>query len=63
MTTRLERGRFDWPQADPDGVVLAPPQVSMLLKGIDWRKPVRTHAPDLAARRGRVLDEVASMIA
>jgi transposase len=46
---RLERGRFVWPQASSGGVVLTPAQLSMLLEGIDWRMPVRTHAPDLAA--------------
>ena len=49
LAKRLERGRFVWPQADAGGVVLTPAQLSMLLEGIDWRMPVRTHAPDLAA--------------
>ncbi len=30
-------------------VVLSPAQLSMLLEGIDWRMPVRTHVPELAA--------------
>ena len=46
---RLERGRFIWPQADSGAVVLTPAQLAMLLEGIDWRMPVRTHTPDLAA--------------
>ena len=46
---RLERGRFTWP-ATADGVaVLTPAQLSMLLEGIDWRMPARTHRPELAA--------------
>jgi transposase len=45
----LERGRFVWPQASAGGVLLTPAQLSMLLEGIDWRMPARTHAPDLAA--------------
>ena len=49
LAKRLERGRFVWPQADAGGVVLTPAQLSMLLEGIDWRMPVRTHTPDLAA--------------
>ena len=49
FSKRLERGRFVWPQADEGRVVLTPAQLSMLLEGIDWRMPVRTHAPDLAA--------------
>lgn len=45
---RLERGRFVWPRAE-DGVVhLSQAQLSMLLEGIDWRRPVRTQAPQLA---------------
>lgn len=49
LSKRLERGRFVWPQADAGGVVLTPAQLSMLLEGIDWRMPVRTDAPCLAA--------------
>jgi transposase len=30
-------------------VALTPAQLSMLLEGIDWRMPVRTHAPELGA--------------
>jgi len=46
---RLERGRFIWPQATSGSVSLTPAQLSMLLEGIDWRMPARTHEPDLAA--------------
>jgi len=46
---RLERGRFVWPRAQ-DGVVhLTPAQLSMLLEGIDWRRPQRTERPRHAA--------------
>lgn len=46
---RVERGRFVWPQAS-DGVVhLTPAQLSMLLEGIDWRRPQRTDSPQRAA--------------
>ena len=44
---RLERGRFIWPQATSGTVSLTPAQLSMLLEGIDWRRPVRT-APQIA---------------
>ena len=44
---RLERGRFVWPQATSGTVCLTRAQLSMLLEGIDWRRPVRT-APQLA---------------
>src|SRR5260370_14016104 len=37
---RLERGRFIWPQATSGTVSLTPAQLSMLLEGIDWRRPV-----------------------
>jgi transposase len=30
-------------------VLLTPAQLSMLLEGIDWRMPARTHHPELAA--------------
>ena len=37
---RLERGRFIWPRAEQGVAVLTPAQLSMLLEGIDWRRPV-----------------------
>lgn len=46
---RLERGRFIWPQADSGVVHLTPAQLSMLLEGIDWRRPIRTKTPTKAA--------------
>ena len=46
---RLERGRFVWPQAMSGSVALSAAQLAMLLEGIDWRRPVRTHPPQLAA--------------
>ena len=49
LAKRLERGRFVWPQATSGSVSLTPAQLSMLLEGIDWRMPVRTHEPSLAA--------------
>jgi transposase len=45
---RLERGRFLWPQASEGAVSLSRAQLSMLLEGIDWRRPVRTAAPSVA---------------
>jgi transposase len=49
LAKRLERGRFVWPAASDGRVVLTPAQLSMLLEGIDWRMPTRTHTPALAA--------------
>jgi transposase len=45
---RLERGRFVWPRADGGTVSLTRAQLSMMLEGIDWRRPVRTSAPQIA---------------
>jgi transposase len=46
---RLERGRFMWPQAASGSVSLTAAQLSMLLEGIDWRRPQRTWQPEVAA--------------
>jgi len=46
---RLERGRFVWPVATSGAVCLSPAQLSMLLEGIDWRRPERTWQPQRAA--------------
>ena len=46
---RLERGRFVWPQARSGVVHLSAAQLSMLLEGIDWRRPQRTWQPQCAA--------------
>lgn len=46
---RLERGRFVWPQAITGTVHLTPAQLSMLLEGIDWRRPERSWKPAKAA--------------
>jgi transposase len=46
---RLERGRFTWPQATQGAVALTRAQLSMLLEGIDWRRPQRSfERPHLA---------------
>ncbi len=46
---RLERGRFVWPQATSGSVALSAAQLSMLLEGIDWRRPQWTWRPEVAA--------------
>src|SRR5487761_2445408 len=46
---RMERGRFVCPQATSDAVHLSNAQLSMLLEGIDWRRPVKTWQPERAA--------------
>ena len=45
---RLERGRFIWPRAKDGVVSLSRGQLSMLLEGIDWRRPERTWTPEIA---------------
>lgn len=45
---RLERGHFVWPQATSGTVCLSSAQLSMLLEGIDWRRPTRTFEPQIA---------------
>jgi transposase len=44
---RLERGRFIWPKAERGTVPLSRAQLSMLLEGIDWRRPERTFSPQI----------------
>ena len=46
---RLERGRFVWPQAMGGVAHLTSAQLSMLLEGMDWRRPQRTWQPQAAA--------------
>ena len=48
LAKRLERGRFIWPQAKSGTVNLTQAQLSMLLEGIDWRRPERTWRPQSA---------------
>ena len=49
LAKRLERGRFIWPQAENGTVSLSRAQLSMLLEGIDWRRPQPTWRPERAA--------------
>ena len=49
FSKRLENGRFVWPKTSSGTVNLSPAQLSMLLEGIDWRRPQRTHSPQLSA--------------
>jgi transposase len=44
---RLERARFVWPKAESGTVALSRAQLSMLLEGIDWRRPSRPATPQL----------------
>lgn len=46
---RLEQGKFVWPQTSTGAVSLTGAQLSMLLEGIDWRRPVRSWQPTMSA--------------
>jgi len=48
LAKRLEDGRFIWPQAESGRVHLTQAQLSMLLEGIDWRRPQPTRRPTQA---------------
>lgn len=48
FSKRMDKGRFVWPMTQTGKVSLSPAQVSMLVEGIDWRRPERTTAPLLA---------------
>jgi transposase len=39
---RLSEGKFVWPQAHSGAVSMSAAQLSMLLEGIDWRRPKRS---------------------
>jgi transposase len=41
----LERGYFPWPTAQAGVAHLTSAQLSMLVEGIDWRRPTWTSAP------------------
>ena len=45
---RIERGRFVWPMSQTGVAHLSASQLSMLLEGVDWRRPERTWRPALA---------------
>lgn len=48
FSKRMDRGRFVWPMTATGTVVLSPAQLSMLLEGIDRRRPERAWRPSLA---------------
>ena len=43
---RLSEGKFIWPRTQSGTVLLSSAQLSMLLEGIDWRRPKRTTPRD-----------------
>lgn len=48
FSKRMDRGKFVWPATKTGKVTFSAAQLSMLLEGIDWRRPERTAAPLLA---------------
>ena len=48
FSKRMDRGWFVWPSTATGSVVMTAAQLSMLLEGIDWRRPERTFVPSLA---------------
>lgn len=48
FSKRMDRGRFVWPVTKDGSVNLSSAQLSMLLEGIDWRRPERPSTPSLA---------------
>ena len=48
FSKRLENGRFVWPSPADGKLSVTSAQLSMLLEGIDWRRPERTVMPLLA---------------
>ena len=49
----LERGYFPWPTAKEGVAHLTHAQLSMLVDGIDWRRPAWTSAPQLLFLLGK----------
>lgn len=48
FSKRIESGKFVWPMTQAGVAHLIGAQLSMLLEGIDWRRPERTWRPALA---------------
>jgi len=48
FSKRMDRDRFVWPSTKTGSVVMTAAQLSMLLEGIDWRRPERSFTPSLA---------------
>lgn len=48
FSKRIDRGKFVWPMTQVGVAHLSASQLSMLLEGVDWRRPERTWQPALA---------------
>lgn len=52
FSKRPDHGRFVWPVTATGTMTLTPAELSMLLEGIDWRRPERTFTPTLMGENG-----------
>ena len=48
FSKRLEKGRFQWPNATEGSHQISPAQMSMMLEALDWRTPRETWRPHAA---------------
>ncbi len=48
FSKRLEKGRFQWPNAAEGSHMITPAQLSILLEALDWRAPRETWRPEAA---------------
>jgi transposase len=48
FSKKIDRGKFIWPTTQSGVAHLSGAQLSMLLEGIDWRRPERSWRPALA---------------
>ena len=48
FSKRIDRGKFVWPMTRTGVAHLSAAQLSMLLEGVDWRRPERIWRPALA---------------
>lgn len=53
FSKRMDRGRFVWPSTKTGSVVMTAAQLSMLLEGIDWRRPEHTFTPPPHTQAGQ----------
>ena len=48
FSKRLEKGRFQWPNATEGSHMISAAQLSMLLEALDWRAPRESWRPEAA---------------
>lgn len=60
FSKRIDRGKFVWPMTQAGVAHLTAAQLSMLLEGVDWRRPERTWRPALAGLQSAVMSRFCS---